>query len=206
MRDPTARVGAETSQPFVGSAQTFVTLGIVLLFGLVPVLPRGMVIAVAGAIALLTAVGWFRRWVVVTPLGAYVISLDMQAVGVDLGSAPIDEILSFRAENHEAYRKYARNLRRCIHDLGLMQPQEQHEEITDLASDIRKKVGASIAGGAALLSLATGDRVDTGHIHIFSARRTDFGRHNPHLRMGRNTRWWLADVAEWIARGCPVAK
>jgi len=138
------------------------------------------------------------------PSAAHVISLDMQAVGVDLGSVPIDEILSFRAENREAYRMYARNLRLCIHDLGLMQPQEQHallekrqEEITDLASDIRKKaraawkkpatfllsaagamwqlqsgdpVGASIAGGAALLSLGKGERVDTGaYSYLFSA-------------------------------------
>src|SRR5262249_24457645 len=71
MRDQTAHVGAEPSQPVVGSAQTFVTLGIVLLFGLFPVLPRGMVIAGPGAIALLTAVGWLRRWVVVPPLGAF---------------------------------------------------------------------------------------------------------------------------------------
>jgi hypothetical protein len=130
------------------------------------------------------------------PSAAHVIALDMQAVGVDLGSVPIDEILSFRAENREAYRKYSRNLRLCIDDLGRMQPQEQQalleegqEEITDLASEIRKKaraawkkpatfllsaagvmwqlhlgdaVGASIAGGAALLSLEKGDRVDTG--------------------------------------------
>jgi hypothetical protein len=38
------------------------------------------------------------------PSAAHVISLDMQAVGVDLGSVPIDEILSFRTENREAYR------------------------------------------------------------------------------------------------------
>ena len=71
MRDQTAPVGAEPSQPVVGSAQPFVTLGIVLLFGLFPVFPRGLVIAAAGAIALLTAVGWSRRWVVVPPLGAF---------------------------------------------------------------------------------------------------------------------------------------
>ncbi len=80
------------------------------------------------------------------PSAEHVVSLDMQAVGVDLGSVPIDEILSFRAENREAYRKYSRNLRLCIDDLGRMRPQEQQalleerqEEITDLASDIRKK-------------------------------------------------------------------
>src|SRR5262249_31794500 len=62
MGDQTAHLGAEPSQPVVRSAQPFVALGIVLLFGSFPVLPRGMVIAAAGAIALLTAVGWFRRW------------------------------------------------------------------------------------------------------------------------------------------------
>ena len=26
------------------------------------------------------------------------------------------------------------------------------------------------------------------------------------VRIGRNTRWRLAEVAEWIERGCPVGK
>lgn len=26
------------------------------------------------------------------------------------------------------------------------------------------------------------------------------------VRIGRNTRWRLAEVTEWIERGCPVAK
>ena len=26
------------------------------------------------------------------------------------------------------------------------------------------------------------------------------------VRIGRNTRWRLAEVAEWIERGCPVEK
>jgi membrane protease YdiL (CAAX protease family) len=71
MGDQTAHLGAEPSQPVVGSAQPFVAVGIVLLFGSFPVLPRGMVIAAAGAIALLTAVGWLRRWVLVPPLGVF---------------------------------------------------------------------------------------------------------------------------------------
>jgi len=139
------------------------------------------------------------------PSAEHVISLDVQSVGVDVGSVPIDEILSFRAENREAYRKYARNLRLCIHELGLMAPQDQkllldqrQEEITSLASDLRKisrkawkkpatfllsaagaawrlhnddVIGASIAGSAALLSLGKGESVNTGaYSYLFSAR------------------------------------
>jgi hypothetical protein len=139
------------------------------------------------------------------PSAEHVISLDIQAVGVDVSSIPIDEILSFRQENKEAYGHYARSLRLCIHDLGLMPPEDQQamlderqEEIASLASDLRKTskkawkkpatfvlsaagavwrlyqgdvIGASIAGGAALLSLEKGATVDTGaYSYLFSAR------------------------------------
>lgn len=46
-------------------------LGIVLLFALFPVLPRDVAIAAGGAIALLAAVGWRRRWMLVPELGAF---------------------------------------------------------------------------------------------------------------------------------------
>ena len=38
------------------------------------------------------------------PSAEHVISLDMHTVGVDVSSVPIEEILSFRAENQETYR------------------------------------------------------------------------------------------------------
>ncbi len=72
MRDHASHVSAEPSQP-VGVAQTFVTLGIVLLFGIFPVLPRDAVVAVGTAILLLVVVGCIVRWDVVPPLGVFCI-------------------------------------------------------------------------------------------------------------------------------------
>jgi Family of unknown function (DUF6236) len=139
------------------------------------------------------------------PSAEHVIALDLQAVGVDLGSVPIGEILSFRAENRDLYRQYSRQLKMTVHELGLMDAdaqqialEERQEEIASLASDIRKTarkawkkpatfclsaagaiwrawagdlVGASIAGGTALLSLGKPDSVDAGaYSYLFSAR------------------------------------
>jgi hypothetical protein len=59
------------------------------------------------------------------PSADHVIALDLEALGVDLGSVPIDEILDCRRENRDAYRKYARQLRLTLHDLCLMPPDVQ---------------------------------------------------------------------------------
>ena len=79
------------------------------------------------------------------PSAEHVIALDMQAVGVDLASVPIDEILSFRKENRDLYREYTRQPRLTIHELSLMPPDVQElelerrqETIISLASNIRK--------------------------------------------------------------------
>lgn len=139
------------------------------------------------------------------PSAERVISLDLQAVGVDLGSIPIDEILSFRVEHREVYRNYTRQLKLTVHELGKMDADTQQialenrqDEITSLASDIRKTarkawkkpatfclsaagaiwrayngdpIGASLAGGAALLSIGKPDSVDTGaYSYLFSAK------------------------------------
>jgi hypothetical protein len=79
------------------------------------------------------------------PSADHVIALDLEAVGVDLGSVAIDEILDYRKENRDAYRKYARQLRLVLHDLSLMPPdvqalklEERQAVISDLAADLRK--------------------------------------------------------------------
>jgi membrane protease YdiL (CAAX protease family) len=110
MRDQTAPLGAEPSQPVVGSAQPFVTLGIVLLFGLFPVFPRGLVIAAAGAIALLTAVGWSRRWVVVPPLGAFCCS----SIAIALLGLPSPLSLALGLASYAAVAMFGRGQRRAF--------------------------------------------------------------------------------------------
>ena len=62
------------SQPVIDNMQASVTIGIVLLLGISPVLPRDILIAIVTAILLLTVVGWFKRWVLVPPLGVFCVA------------------------------------------------------------------------------------------------------------------------------------
>jgi len=71
------------SQPAVGSSQTLFTLGIVLLFGVSPVLSRNMVIVADSAILIITAVGCFRRWVLVPELGVFsIVCITLSLLGI----------------------------------------------------------------------------------------------------------------------------
>jgi membrane protease YdiL (CAAX protease family) len=110
MRDQTAHWGVEPSQPVVGSEQTFVTLGMVLLFGLFPVLPRGLVIAAVGAIALLTAVDWVRRRVVTPPLGAFCCS----CIALALLGLPSQLWLALGLATSAAAERFGRGQRRAF--------------------------------------------------------------------------------------------
>jgi hypothetical protein len=110
MRDQTAHQGAEPSHPVVGSARTFVTRGIVLSFGLFPVVPCGIVIASAGAIALISAVGWFRRWVVVPPLGAFCCG----CIAFGLLGLPSQLSLALGLASYAAVERFGRGQRRAI--------------------------------------------------------------------------------------------
>jgi hypothetical protein len=54
------------------------------------------------------------------PSSGHVVSLDLTAVGVDLSDIPLDEVLSFRADNLVLHRKYAQGVRRFVRDLSLV--------------------------------------------------------------------------------------
>jgi hypothetical protein len=97
------------------------------------------------------------------PSADHVIALDMEAVGVDLGSVPIEHILAYRKGNREAYRTYARTLRLAIHELSLMPPdvqelklEERQEEISTLAAAIRKTARKEWKKPASFLLSVTG--------------------------------------------------
>jgi hypothetical protein len=80
------------------------------------------------------------------PSQGNVVAFDLATVGVDLASVPIDEILSFRDENKNAYQRYRRSIRSFAYDLSKM-PKEERErrfddrqaELDDLAADLRSK-------------------------------------------------------------------
>lgn len=70
-------------QPIIGRAQTCVTIGLVLMFGVFPVLPRHLLMADVAAMAILTVIGLPLRWVVASPLGVFcVASVSLALVGL----------------------------------------------------------------------------------------------------------------------------
>jgi hypothetical protein len=78
------------------------------------------------------------------PSSGHVVTSDLETVGVDLGSVPIDEVLAFRRENLKEHRAYARAVRRFVRELSQMPEKEQVkalkdrlEEIRDVANDLK---------------------------------------------------------------------
>jgi hypothetical protein len=103
---------------------------------------------------------------------AQVVALDVETVGVDLSSLPLDEVLSFRTDHGEQHRAYLRSIRQFTrvlsslsHDEASSAVADRQEELADLAADLRhlsrrhwKKPIARVAvgGAGAILSAVTG--------------------------------------------------
>lgn len=78
------------------------------------------------------------------PSSGHVVATDLETVGVDLGSVPIDEVLAFRPENLKQHRAYARAVRKFVSELTQMPEKERGkalkdrlEEIRDIATDLK---------------------------------------------------------------------
>ena len=81
-----------------------------------------------------------------SPSAGHLVTLDLETVGIDLATVPLDDILDFREHHGQAYRAYARNIRRQVSELGLMEPEEREatladrrKELTDVAEDLRNR-------------------------------------------------------------------
>lgn len=112
----------------------------------------------------------------VIPSTGTVIAFDMATVSVDVGSIPIDEVLSFRKESFQAYRRYALSARRFAQELSKMNDGERRDafdlrqtELDDLASDIRKKARKAWKKPAALAFSLTGAAVSLAAGHPLAA-------------------------------------
>ncbi len=89
----------------------------------------------------------------VIPTTGSVITFDMSTVSVDVGSVPIDEVLSFREENLTAYRRYSLSVRRFAQELSKLNDAERADaldlrqaELDDLSADYarrREKLGGN---------------------------------------------------------------
>jgi hypothetical protein len=154
----------------------------------------------------------------VSPSAGHIVTLDLEAVGVNLATVPLDEVLEFREQHGTAYRAYARNVRQQVAELGLLGPDEREtlladrrEELTDLASDLRKAarrqwqrplaalsigaagaawlavgplhdpMGGALALASSTLGFAPGEPTATAYSYVLEARGA-FGSRTAHAR------------------------
>jgi hypothetical protein len=93
----------------------------------------------------------------------HVVTLDLETVGVNLATVPLEEVLEFREQHGPTYKAYARSVRHLIAELGPLAPDEReplladrHEELEDLANDLRKTTRPRWRSQAALSIGAAG--------------------------------------------------
>ncbi len=86
------------------------------------------------------------------PSRANVIALDLEPVGLNLSSIPLDDVLQFRIERRDAHRAYLRDLQRFMAELSVINEPtqrealliERREELADAAHDIRRTSGRTL--------------------------------------------------------------
>lgn len=75
-----------------------------------------------------------------------VIEFDLNTVAVDLAAVPIDEVLDFRSQNVQAYRRYSLSVKKFAMELSRISEEERRiafdlrqSELNDIASDLRNR-------------------------------------------------------------------
>ena len=76
------------------------------------------------------------------PSAGHVVGVDLEAVGVDLSSVPLDDVLAFREENIGPYRRYARDVREFITRLGPLDPDDRARQFADRRDDLAEQAEA----------------------------------------------------------------
>jgi hypothetical protein len=112
------------------------------------------------------------------PTAGSVVLSDLQHVGFDLSSVPLDEVLAFREEHGGAYRAYARDLRSFVHRVATTHEDERdavyadrREALSDTAAELSRHArkawlrpmasfGLGIGGSA--VALGVGNPVGAG--------------------------------------------
>lgn len=74
-----------------------------------------------------------------TPSAGQVVSLDIETVGIDLSSIPIDEVLGFRKDHYALHRSYAREVRRFVRYLSVMPIEDREKELIDRREELRER-------------------------------------------------------------------
>lgn len=109
-----------------------------------------------------------------SPSAGHVVAADLKVVGVDLGSVPIDEVLSFRRDHLDQHKAYVRAVRRFVRELSLLGEKERaaalaerEEELSEMAQELQNTArkawkqpasfALSVAGAA--WTYTTGDHI-----------------------------------------------
>ena len=71
------------------------------------------------------------------PSRGHVVAFDLEVVGVDLTTVPLDEVLEFRRENQGAHRRYMQHLRQFALELSLLEDADRARALADRRSDLR---------------------------------------------------------------------
>ena len=71
------------------------------------------------------------------PSRGQVVAFDLEVVGVDLSSVPLDDVLAFRRENEGAHRRYMQHLRQFALELSLLEDADRVRALADRSSDLR---------------------------------------------------------------------
>lgn len=107
------------------------------------------------------------------PSAGHLVTLDLETVGVDLSTVPLEDILDFREHHGQAYRAYVRNVRQQVSELGLLEPEDREialrdrsDELSEMAGDLRRTAQRrwrNPAGLFALSAAGAGWMAEHGH-------------------------------------------
>lgn len=109
-----------------------------------------------------------------SPSSGHVVASDLKVVGVDLGSVPVDEVLSYRRDHFDQHKAYVRAVRRFVRELSLLGEKERsaalaerEQELDDMARELQNTArkawkqpasfALSVAGAA--WTFTTGDPI-----------------------------------------------
>lgn len=70
------------------------------------------------------------------PSRGHVVSFDLETVSIDLDAVPLDDVLGFRRDNADAYRKYMSDLRAFALQLSLAEEVERKRMLADRRAEI----------------------------------------------------------------------
>jgi hypothetical protein len=83
----------------------------------------------------------FRDLLEVAPMPSrgHVVDLDLQVVGVDLETIPLDEVLDFKRDSAGAHRRYRQNLRSFMAELSLLEPVDRERALADRRAELEEE-------------------------------------------------------------------